>query len=216
MKIRYFGHACFEIQGGDVTVYTDPYYGIGYELPSGLQADVVTISHNHYDHNYRGAFAGTPKFHESTEKSVYKGMSIEGLKTYHDEKKGALRGENTVFTFSADGVSVCHLGDLGEADNGEVCEFAGGVDVLCIPVGGNYTIDAAAAKAYVLKIRPQIVIPMHFSMSGGTIDIDGVESFLKLFSKEEAEILREKTLNLSACERNGSVKIVVMEKEERI
>ena len=181
MKIEYFGHSCFRITFKNGTkIVTDPYTGVGYELPSNLQADIVTVSHGHFDHNYLDGVQGVEKIISEIGTKEEKGILFEGIMTDHDPKNGTLRGKNTVFKITADGIKICHLGDLGEPYSPKLIEKIGKIDILLIPVGGNYTIDAKQALAYIRAINPAIAIPMHYRPQDGTIDIAEAETFLKL------------------------------------
>ena len=184
MEIRYFGHSCFVLIGKDgKSVLTDPYTKVGYELPKGLFADIVTASHAHFDHKYIDAIA----YNRLIDEAGKQASNIVGLESYHDPKQGALRGKNIIYKITIDGIDFCHLGDLGEAVCPEMLEKIGKVDVLMIPIGGTYTIDAAQAKAYVDALQPKTVIPMHYRPLDGALDIDGADKFLKLFNEEEIE-----------------------------
>lgn len=181
MKITYLGHSCFKITTANGTVViTDPYKGVGYELPCGLTADVVTVSHEHFDHNNTNSI-DTACVIDGVQAREINGVRITGVKTFHDEKNGALRGENIVYKIVADGICVCHLGDLGEKCSKVLVEKIGKVDVLLIPVGGTYTIDAIEAKKYADAINARVVIPMHYKPEDGTIDITNAKAFLSLF-----------------------------------
>lgn len=184
MKIEYLGHSCFKlINEKGISVLTDPYTRVGYELPHGLRADIVTVSHGHFDHNYVSAVENAAKILKTTEKVVYDGVTIEGIATWHDDKQGALRGENIIYKIHMDGLTVCHLGDLGEACREDLVAKIGAVDVLLLPIGGTYTINAVQAAEYVRKIQPKIAVPMHYLPQDGTLDIDGATPFLREFSQ---------------------------------
>ncbi|MGN1373397.1 MAG: MBL fold metallo-hydrolase, partial [Candidatus Coproplasma sp.] len=116
------------------------------------------------------------------------GVVINAIKSHHDNCSGEKRGENVIFKFRMDGLDVCHLGDLGEDCTPELIEAILPVNVLLIPVGGNYTIDGAMAKEYVDRIMPDVVIPMHYRTKGCTLDIDKVDPFLSEFDGENVEI----------------------------
>ncbi len=181
MKIRYFGHSCFEIvtQKG-VRILTDPYQGVGYALPCGLQADIVTVSHGHFDHSYTQGVAAN-RIVTALGKQASLGVDVEGIDSAHDEKGGALRGRNTIYKIQADGLTLCHMGDIGESCSVELLAKIGKVDILFLPVGGNYTVDAQGARAYIEGIRPKAVIPMHYKPADGSLDIAGIQPFLRLF-----------------------------------
>jgi L-ascorbate metabolism protein UlaG (beta-lactamase superfamily) len=182
MKIKWLGHASFLITSDSgVRVITDPYHctgGIEYG-PIQETADVVTVSHQHQDHNNVAAVKGNPTVVDVPGVMSGKGIEFLGVPSYHDGRKGAQRGPNSIFCFAIDGVRVCHLGDLGhELDAGKVKEI-GGVDVLLVPVGGFYTIDARQATGVCEALKPRVVIPMHVKTAKCDYPITGVEDFLK-------------------------------------
>jgi len=182
MKIKWLGHASFLITSdGGVRVITDPYHragGIEYG-PIQETADVVTVSHQHQDHNNVAAVKGSPTVVDVPGVKSVKGVEFLGVTSYHDGRKGAQRGNNIVFCFTVDGVRICHLGDLGhELDAGKVKEI-GAVDILFIPVGGFYTIDARQAASVCEALKPRVVIPMHVKTAKCDYPITGVEDFLK-------------------------------------
>ena len=181
MKIQYLGHSCFKLTANSgVSIITDPYTKVGYELPKDLTATVVTASHAHFDHNYTSAVRCERVITETGVYSV-KDVKITGLDSWHDEKKGALRGNNVIFIFEIDGMKVCHFGDLGEPISTELIKKIGDADVLLLPVGGTYTIDATQAKEYIAQIAPKAVIPMHFKPMDGKLDISPLSAFTNLF-----------------------------------
>ena len=212
MKIKYLGHSCFQIisQKG-VSLITDPYTKVGYELPSGLKADVVTTSHAHFDHNFTQAVQSKTVVSQVGAYSV-RDIQIQGIPSWHDEKMGALRGENVIFKFVVDGITVCHLGDLGEDITEALTRKIGGVDVLLLPVGGTYTINAEQAKALLEGVAPKVVIPMHFK-SDGSLDISDVSMFLQQFSP--AMIQKEKNGEVEISKENlpSSLQIVYLERQ---
>jgi L-ascorbate metabolism protein UlaG (beta-lactamase superfamily) len=181
MKLRWLGHASFLITADDGTrIIMDPfgeYAGLRYE-PIREAADVMLVSHDHGDH--RGAkVRGNPTEVKSAGMHKVGGIEFKGIPTYHDAAEGRERGRNLAFCFTVDGLRVCHLGDLGhELSKSQLAEI-GQVDVLMVPVGGFYTIDAAAASAVCDQIKPKVVIPMHFKTSQCDFPIAGVEEFLK-------------------------------------
>jgi len=119
------------------------------------------------------------------------GVTVYGLMSYHDHKKGALRGRNIVYKIRMDGVDICHLGDIGEELSPMLAELIGSINVLMIPVGGRFTINAKQAKEYVDMLMPDIVIPMHYMLEGYNTDLDELEDFLKLFDEENIEFAEE-------------------------
>ena len=181
MKVRWLGHASFLITAGDGTrIITDPYGdypGLSYK-PIDEAADIVVISHKHGDH-FGAKIKGDPKTVTGSGKKEVRGIEFKGLETYHDTSKGSERGANTVFCFTVDGLRVCHLGDLGhQLSESEVAEI-GDVDILMVPVGGFYTIDADTATGVCDMIRPRVIIPMHYKNDKCAFPISGVDEFLK-------------------------------------
>ncbi len=216
MKIRYFGHSCFEYTFlNGVKVVTDPFTKIGYELPKSLQSDIVTVSHGHFDHNYTQAIKGNPQIVQG-EKFEGKGVLIERIASFHDEKQGALRGKNDIYKIYADSLCVCHFGDLGEPCSMEILDKIGQVDVLCIPIGGTYTITATEAKKYVEALAPNVVIPMHYKGKDCALDITDERVFLTLFDKENIQKVKGEII-LSKEEIKGyEKKIIFMERREEV
>lgn len=171
MRITYLGHACFLIEGDKISVVTDPFKDIGYDVER-VSADYCTVSHSHFDHDN---VAGVDV------KEIVKGPHPKflAIDSYHDERLGSLRGKNTIFKFEIDGITFCHLGDLGEYFSQDLVEEIGKVDVLFIPVGGTYTIDGKEAVKYAEAISAKITIPMHYSTPKSNIDVSDARPFLK-------------------------------------
>ncbi|MBI2448510.1 MBL fold metallo-hydrolase [Candidatus Microgenomates bacterium] len=182
MEIKWHGQSCFEIKGKSVVVATDPYSEeIGLKLPK-IKADVVTVSHGHYDHkNVEALQKENAEIFVAENPGGYevKGVLLEGIASFHDDKGGTLRGPNTIFDIKMDGVTICHLGDLGHELSEDLVESVDGVDILLVPVGGTYTLDAKLAAKVVGDIEPRIVIPMHCQIDGLKIDLDSVDKFIK-------------------------------------
>ena len=155
MKLIWNGHSCFTLATEAGTLVIDPYEdgSVPGLSPLHLEADAVYCSHEHRDHGNRAAVAlsGKPC-----------AVEVEELATWHDEVQGAKRGPNTMRIFSAEGLRVAHLGDLGCGLTPEQAEALSGLDALLIPVGGFYTIDAGQAKAVVDQLKPRVVVPMHY------------------------------------------------------
>jgi len=219
MNITWHKHSSFKFQGKvggeNITLVCDPYDSkyVGLKMPN-TEADIVTISHDHEDHSCKKAIKGSPYFIESAGEYDVKGVSILGVESYHDAKKGEERGKNTIFRFEIDGVVVTHLGDLGESLDNKQLSGLVGTDILLVPVGGKYTLDAKKAVEVVSQIEPRIVIPMHYKTKGMTAifkDLDGVDKFIKELgikpTYEEKVKINKKDLPQEEME------LVVMEKE---
>lgn len=183
MYITYIGHSCFKIQdkiGSDgVTIITDPFdKSIGLKVPDS-QADIVLVSHQHADHNYIKAISGKPFIITTAGEYEIKDVSIEGIDTFHDNSGGKERGNNIAYKINIEGINIVHLGDLGHLLDAKQLEKLSGADILLIPVGGIYTIDAKKAVEVISQIEPRIVIPMHYKSDKSTVEIDGVDKFIK-------------------------------------
>lgn len=186
MQMKWFGHSCFLITAKDGTrILTDPCDpGAGYTL-SGIRADVVTISHAHHDHNYLQAVTGAPIVIDAPGAHEACGIKITGISTYHDDVQGAKRGKNIVFIYEIDSLRIAHLGDLGAIPDDAVLDAFGKIDVLMCPVGGFYTIDAAAAAALQKRLSPRLFLPMHYKTAVNNYPIDGVDAFLALCAGQQ-------------------------------
>ena len=182
MRVKWLGHACFLITSSDnLRVITDPYAvggGINYS-PINETADIITVSHGHDDHSDVSAVKGKPEVVKSDGIKTVKGIQFKGIATYHDEAQGEKRGLNTIFCFTIDDMKLCHLGDLGHVLSREQVGEIAAVDILFIPVGGFFTIDASAATQICTQLGPKVVIPMHFKTPRCTYPIADVMNFLQ-------------------------------------
>src|SRR3990172_6986696 len=187
MEIVWLGHSCFRLRGREASIVTDPCppatgYNIG--KPS---ADIVTISHPHEDHNYVKAVAGSPVVIDGPGEYEVHGAFITGVATYHDERRGAVRGGNVAFVLEMEEIRVCHLGDLGHTPTADQVEEMSGVDILLVPVGGRSTIDGAAAAEVVNLLEPRLVIPMHYATAAVTEKLETADRFLKEMGAKSLE-----------------------------
>jgi len=179
LQIRWHGHSCWEITN-DLTIVTDPHDGksIGIPAPSVL-GDIILVSHDHYDHNsVKTVEKNGSKVVYDERKHNIKNVDIKGIPAFHDEEQGAKRGTNIMYRFSVDDITFCHLGDLGHDLDDETVEKIGSIDILFIPIGGTFTIDAKNAWNIIKKINPKIVIPMHYKIGGLSLPIAGIDDFL--------------------------------------
>jgi L-ascorbate metabolism protein UlaG (beta-lactamase superfamily) len=186
MKIKWLGHSCFKITSSKgIRILTDPFDdNVGYKIPS-VEADIVTTSHGHYDHNFVDCVKGDFEVLNKVGNFYIKDIPIAGIHTYHDNEDGAKRGDNVIYVFDIDGMRVCHLGDLGHLLTPGQIGMIGKVDFLLIPIGGNYTIDADAAIEVINQINPKIIIPMHYKTQVIKFDIDTVDNFLNKIGSVE-------------------------------
>ena len=209
MKIKWLGHASFMVTSDSgIRIITDPYepderlkYG---EINES--ADIVTVSHEHGDHSNVSGVRGNPEAVRGTAK--VEGIEFKGIPTYHDDAKGQQRGKNTIFCFEVDGVRVCHLGDLGHPLSDKQAAELGSVDILLIPVGGFYTIDAKVAGQLCDKLKPKVIIPMHFRNDKCAFPIAGVDEFLQ--GKEGVSRLDASEVEFKQGELPATTKIVVL------
>ena len=201
MKIKWLGHASFLITSeSGVKIITDPYtpketltYSEIHEL-----ADIVTVSHEHGDHNNTAAVQGNPDVIRGAGTQDVKGVKIKGVSCFHDDSGGEKRGKNTIFCLEVDGIRVCHLGDLGHSLSKKECADLGKVDILLVPVGGNYTIDAKVATEVCGELAPKVIMPMHYRNERcSNFPVAGVDDFLQgkegvnRMASSEAEFKKE-------------------------
>ncbi|MFZ5391190.1 MAG: MBL fold metallo-hydrolase [Patescibacteria group bacterium] len=186
MVIQWLGQSCFKIQakpgpGQEVTVIFDPFdpKKIGLKLPK-LSGDIVAVTHDHLDHNYTEGVSGDYFLINGPGEYEVKGAFLYGLPAWHDNKEGTERGQVTIYLLEVEGLTVVHLSDLGQDElTSQQMEHLEGADVLLLPVGGNYTIDAKQAAKIVGQIEPRIIVPMHYKLPGLKTDIDEVDKFVK-------------------------------------
>jgi L-ascorbate metabolism protein UlaG (beta-lactamase superfamily) len=214
MEIKYFGHSCFLIKSKNASIVIDPYEektGLG---KLKLKADIAISTHDHFDHNCFSAISQDIRDpFKITGPGEYEinGIIIEGIASYHDKEKGEKRGKNTIYTVLAEGVRICHLGDLGHLLSDNQLDKVGEVDILMIPVGGKFTIDATEAGKVINQIEPKIVIPMHYKLEGTSVDVVSVDEFLKQESMnvEKLDVLK---IDKKSLPQEEDTKIVVLEK----
>ena len=188
LQIRWHGHSCFEITN-DITIVTDPHDGrsIGIPAPT-VQGDIILVSHNHYDHNsVKSVEKEDSKVITDERKRTIGDIQIAGVVAYHDTAHGEKRGKVILYRFVCDDIVFCHLGDLGHELDEKTLQQIGKVDILFVPVGGTYTIDAEQAWNVIHAIKPRIAIPMHYRIEGLSIPISDIDAFLE---KNGYKILR--------------------------
>lgn len=182
MKVKWLGHSSFLITSASgLKIITDPYNtggGLSYGAIKEM-ADIVTVSHEHQDHNNVKAIPGKPEVVKGSGAKQVKAIAFQGIPVHHDDSKGRQRGTNTIFCFTLDNIRICHLGDLGHELDKEQIKQIGAVDILMIPIGGYYTIDGATASRVSQAINPKVILPMHYKTTKCDYPITGVEEFLK-------------------------------------
>jgi len=181
LQIRWHGHSCFEITN-DLTLITDPHDGKSIGIPApNVQGDIILVSHDHFDHSsgIKLVEKEGSKIVTDERKRNISNIEISGVESFHDENSGSKRGENVIYKFIMDGIKFCHLGDLGHELDDITVNKIGSVDILFIPVGGNFTIDDKKAWNIIKKIKPKIIIPMHYKIGGLSLSISGLDPFLE-------------------------------------
>lgn len=190
MYLKWLGHACFLLELEKIKILMDPYNeSLGYP-PLNLTADCVTVSHKHFDHNHIQAVSNSPIVISSTQETQIGLVNIKGISVYHDDQKGLKRGENIIFIFEGENLRIAHLGDLGHILSDKEINNLKEIDILLIPVGGVYTVDADSAFKIVESLMPKIVIPMHYKTSYLKFDLGTVEEFTKKFPKDKVTNLK--------------------------
>lgn len=180
MDITWYGYSCFRLKGAESVVVTDPPGAeAGYQV-GRLNAEIVTVSHNHPCHSNVAAVSGVRKVLTRPGEYEIANIIVTGIPTFHDSESGARLGRNTVFVIDVDGVRVCHLGDIGHIPKGDQLSELTNIDILLAPVGGGGSLAAAAAAQVINLIEPKIVVPMHYRTPAcNRHELDGVERFLK-------------------------------------
>ncbi len=214
MDVTWLGHGCFRLRGRNAAVVTDPYPpAIGLKL-SRMDADLVTVSHEHENHNYTQVVRdGAYEIHGPGEYEVA-GVSVIGVPTYHDAEKGKTHGRNTVYLIEIDDVRICHLGDLGHKLEDAEAEAVASPDVLLVPVGGRTAMNAAQAAEVVRQLEPRYVVPMHYAIPGLKLQLDPIDRFLKEMGVTSAEPQPKLAVQKSSGEYD--TKVVVLEPKAEV
>ena len=215
MEINYLGHACFKIKSSNTKLLIDPFDPkmVGIKMPHE-EVDGVLVSHHHQDHSFIEAARGYRKIIDGPGEYEIGGISIIGFPTYHDNKNGAERGENTIYLLEAEGIRVLHLGDLGHVLSEKQVEAVGNVNILILPVGNKYSLGAKEAVKVVNDIEPQIVIPIHYFFEGINKEYFGgllpVDSFL---SEMGLPVEKLPKLSLKLADLAEDQKVVLLERK---
>lgn len=190
MEIVWYGQSCFKLKGKNASVVIDPFDPdfIGLKFPKDLEGDIVLKTHDHKDHNNVTAVNGAPRVFTGPGEYESKGIIITGISTFHDKTQGSERGLNTAFHVVIDDLKIVHLGDLGQSSLTEAqIQEIDQTDILLIPVGSIFTINAKEAANVVSQLEPKIIIPMHYSLPGLSVQLEPVENFLKEMGAEGIE-----------------------------
>ncbi len=215
-KISWAGQSCFQISVSNsrdhsADIVIDPYdEATGLKLPN-LSADILLVTHDHHDHNNVKGIKGEPFIIDGPGEYEVKEVFIQGIPAFHDDKQGKEKGQNTIYVIEAEGMKFCHLGDLGQkqlAD--EQLEKIEAVDVLMIPVGGEFTIDSVSAQKIISQIEPKIVIPMHYALPNLKEKLEDVSKFLKSMGKNSVTPIDKLVVKSSTLPSDG-MEIVVLQ-----
>lgn len=209
MEINWYGHSCFRLKDRNLTVICDPFdKSLGLALPR-LKADIVTISHSAPGHSsvegvkdWRKVFSGPGEYE-------VEGTFITGIATFHGKNEQEAADPNTVFIFEFPEMTVAHLGDLGHVLTESQVEAMPDIDVLLVPVGARYTLDAAAAAEVISIIEPRVVIPMHYRMEGVSDYLDPLDRFLKEMGVPTPEPVG--TLRLTKAQLPEETQVMIMD-----
>ena len=214
MEIKYLGHSSFQIKTKNASIVTDPFdpTAVGLKYPK-VDADIVTLSHHHPDHDKAELVGGNKQVIDWPGEYEKNAVRMFGFGSFHDKQNGAERGENVLFKFEVEGISILHCGDQGFVPPDSFIDDIGEVDIMMVPVGGFYTIDSTEAMQFIKKVDPSIVIPMHYNHAaldqktfGSLEPIDTFLTKMSVTSQEPLEKLIIKQEDLQA----EDLKVIVM------
>ena len=201
MTITWLGHSCFVLESEGFRVLLDPYHEVQGLPDVAAEADAVYCSHDHFDHGW------TENIRLTSGKA--NPFAVREISTFHDDQGGALRGRNMIRSFTSEGLTVVHLGDLGQPLTAEQVEKIGRCDVLLLPVGGTYTIDMRQAKAVAEAVNPQVIVPMHFREGRAGLEILTTrEAFLDQYPVDR---IRRYPVNVLDIHENMTKQVAVLE-----
>ena len=218
MKIEWYGQSLFGLttkfqKDEKIRLVIDPFdKKLGLKVPR-LRADILLISHDHYDHSNVKAVSGDFFLIDGPGEYEIKGVRVKGIPAFHDDSMGKERGRITIFTIEMEEIKLCFLSDLGQKElTQQQLEEIGEVNILMLPVGGEYTIGAKEASGIVNQIEPQIVIPMHYKIPKLKVKLEGVDKFLKVMGMKTPERLSVLSIKKKNLLENGA-KVIVLEKQ---
>ncbi|MFV0287967.1 MAG: MBL fold metallo-hydrolase [Mycoplasmatales bacterium] len=215
MEIKWLGHSTFQVQGTKTTIIHDPYHNIlGYKLPKNLTADIVICSHQHQDHNNVAGVQGDFQVVDKLNTYQLEDLTIQSVKTYHDKNQGKQRGDNIIFVYTLEDITIAHLGDLGHLLTTKQLIQLPKIDILMIPCGGGFTINAQEAKIIIEQINPKIVLPMHFrtkALGPFGLKFEKVEKLIKILSRK---LVKEKTLKITKEEIENKNDLYLLDYKE--
>ena len=206
ISIRWLGHSCFRIREGSSTapyknttdlsgksIIIDPHDGHSLGLkPPEESGDIILITHDHFDHNcYRVVQKSDSVVIREAGEQMIGPLTIAGYPAHHDNIGGKKRGDIIIYTIKVGGMKLCHLGDVGHDLGDDLVEKLASPDVLFIPVGGYFTIDAATAWRIVDELQPKVVVPMHYKIGGLSLHLDPIDNFLGMKETEKIMVGNE-------------------------
>jgi L-ascorbate metabolism protein UlaG (beta-lactamase superfamily) len=207
VKITWLGHASFIIETDGRKIVTDPFgEPAGYPV-WGPEGDIVTVSHDHWDHNAVEVVKGNPRVIKGNGLFEVDGIQFKGVAAFHDKANGQERGAVTIYRIFSEDISLVHLGDLGHVLTQEQVKEIGQVNILLAPVGGKFTIDAAEAVIIVEQLKPDIVIPMHYNTPHLSFELAPVEDFTARFD----QVVKKPYLELNANDLKKATKVIVLD-----
>lgn len=208
IDITWFGHSMWKFDFSNVSVVIDPYTDIGYPLRKIDKADIVISTHNHFDHN-NFSLINTYKL-KITEQGdySYKNLKIDAIQVWHDKKLGSLRGKNLLIKIKQKGLSLLHCGDLGHIPDESVIQKLGRIDLLFVPIGGIYTIDAYEAKQLAEILNPKIIFPMHYQTPVLNLSLEKPEKFLSLFEPNKIKFFKSNKITLESLPDNMQIYVM--------
>jgi L-ascorbate metabolism protein UlaG (beta-lactamase superfamily) len=222
-SLTWFGQSTFLLKtSAGLVVLLDPMSAVvGYALTPIDGVDVVTISHEHADHNNAMLANGSPivlrgltGIEWNKIDQTIKGARLRTVNTYHDNAQGSARGKNAVFVLEMDGLRIAHLGDLGHLLSADQLKEIGAVDAVMIPVGGTYTLDGKAATEVMAQLKPKIVIPMHYKPQGVpqsmAAEMAGIDALTAAIGSSAKIMQVEHTLAISSHKLPAEVTVMVM------
>lgn len=216
MTITWQGQSCFQItanqtKSSQTDIVIDPFdKETGLKLPK-MEADILLATHDHHDHNNIKEVSGNYFLIQGPGEYEIKNIFIQGIPSFHDDSQGKERGMNTIYTIEAEEIKICHLGDLGQKElSNDQVEAIGEIDILMIPVGGNYTISSKEAVKIMSQIEPKITIPMHYQIPKLNIKLEGLDSFLKTMGIKKVEPLQKLSIKKKDISEDEA-KIIILE-----
>ncbi len=197
MDITWFGQSCIRIKGKTTSIIIDPFDPemVGLKLPKDFSAPLVLTTHDHGDHNNTKAVADSQLIINGPGEYEFSGVTVTGTRTHHDDQQGDERGNNTVYNIMIDGINIVHTGDLGHLLTEDQMDQIGSADILMLPVGGVYTINAKVASQVVAQLEPRMVVPMHYKIDGLKVELEPLDGFLKEMGVENAEAQAKLTIS---------------------